>query len=1138
MELGCNGATFRPTISLFLLLNHVHHFASLHPQFYPCGSHSTKDGHVVVDCKHRKLAQIPKFASLAVISLNLNENHISHVKAEDFLDLPNLKHLSLEWNCVSDNPTDTSWPSCRVDIDPDAFVGLRNLISLRLAGNSLKDVPPLPQQLVTLGLELNNIFNISKPLGTPKLKQLLLNKNCFYANPCYRPYIIDPAVFQDLPELSNLTLSNNNVTTVPPNLPVSLESLDLRQNKIENITKESFAKLRHLRHLNLGWNCQRCDHASDPCFPCRNNQPLTLHQDAFLDQNDSLLSLNLQGNSIRKLPRHLFSRLHKLKELDLSSNFLAYAIRNGTFFQELKAIVSLSLVYNYEPEVTFPELVLSPSVENMRSLKHLYLSGLFFRILSERSLAPLLHLPRLESLDLRMNSICDVSLDALRSLSALKKLDISQNRLAFNPCFSTCQSLPLHQTLENHHTHTGMPAEAETRYQTLGNFHGTIPSDAKSQYKRFVKHSDLNHILGKCHGPLEDVPNYQRRQHRPEFPKYIESHNNYKKSPFKTGQKHQESHPVNSAPNRAMQEPEAALNFSMWHFKKQICSKSLHFDLSQNNIPWLNASTFQGMGNVVCLDLSYNYISQTLNGEQFSPLSSVAYLNMAYNRIDLYSDKCFLETSATLTALDLSNNEFHFVMKGMGHSLSFLANMASLKVLSLANNHIGMRMSTIPNSTSLKYLIFSGNRLDIMWNSWRNQYLHFFQGLTNLTYLDISENRLKTISPEALVNFPLSLRALRVDLNMLTHFPWANASVLQQLCYLNLSSNLLSYLPNTNFDLRFVDLDLSHNQLVVIPKAFLSRAVNLKNLRLNNNQLKILDIQALPVSFHGKQYENRSSGKLALHGNPFTCSCVISQFAKFLRETDLYIPYLTTQVHCGFPQSLAGVSLLSVELRSCQDMYGGVSYLCTSLLVVAATVIPLLKHLYGWDLWYLIQIWWTGHKGHSAAQGNVNENQFDAFVVFDTDNKAVREWIYKEMVMRLENRGRWQFSLCLEERDWLAGVSCIENLHKSVYNSRKTVFVLNGPSGRAQTNGVVRQAFLMVQQRLLDEKLDVAIHVWLDPLFPKFKYLQMRKRLCKKSVLSWPRNPRMQPLFWNNLRVAIVSDNVRSYDKKVTESFV
>lgn len=68
--------------------------------------------------------------------------------------------------------------------------------------------------------------------------------------------------------------------------------------------------------------------------------------------------------------------------------------------------------------------------------------------------------------------------------------------------------------------------------------------------------------------------------------------------------------------------------------------------------------------------------------------------------------------------------------------------------------------------------------------------------------------------------------------------------------------------------------------------------------------------------------------------------------------------------------------------------------------------------------------------------------------------------------------------------------------------------------------------------------MDAAVLVLLDKMFPKLKYLQLRKRLCRKSVLSWPRNPKAQPLFWNQVRMALSSDNVSLYDDNMSQSFL
>lgn len=79
--------------------------------------------------------------------------------------------------------------------------------------------------------------------------------------------------------------------------------------------------------------------------------------------------------------------------------------------------------------------------------------------------------------------------------------------------------------------------------------------------------------------------------------------------------------------------------------------------------------------------------------------------------------------------------------------------------------------------------------------------------------------------------------------------------------------------------------------------------------------------------------------------------------------------------------------------------------------------------------------------------------------------------------------------------------------------------------------------FLTTQNnfRFPPNQVDVAVLVLLDEMFPKLKYLQLRKRLCRKSVLSWPKNPRAQPLFWNRIRMALSSDNLKFYDNNMSE---
>lgn len=569
-------------------------------------------------------------------------------------------------------------------------------------------------------------------------------------------------------------------------------------------------------------------------------------------------------------------------------------------------------------------------------------------------------------------------------------------------------------------------------------------------------------------------------------------------------------------------------------FRISLCNNKLTFNLSANDILYLDQSVFVGMENAVCLDLSFNYMSQAIKGGVFSNMRNLSYLDLSYNRLDLYYDNIFSELRDTLKVLDLSNNEFHFNLKGLGHDFNFLQNLTELSVLSLANNKIGMRISRTLSSSSLKYLYFNGNHLDYMWESDNNEYDTFFKDLTSLIYLDISDNNLKVIEPTIWCNFSTSIKFLKMSRNEIHFFPWKNISILHQLEYLDLSQNHIEFLPSeVEFGVSFVNLDLSHNNIAIVPDRFFSNLKSLRCLSLSNNHI----IEFNQTSFT-KAFKNVSTfNRLALHYNPFRCDCGTAWFADFLSTTAIEIPHLTTSVQCGFPESQQGRSILyRAGQSSCQDIYGFLAFAVFAVSTVMLTALPLLNHLYSWDLWYSFQVLWASFKGYSQIAGSDSKHQYDAFVLFDTNNDAVRDWVYNELICHLEDKGHRRFCLCLEERDWIPGLSCIENLHNAVYRSVKTVFVLS--CGGDTANGVIRQAFFMVQQRLLDEKVDSAVLVLLDDMFPKLKYLQLRKRLCRRSVLSWPKNPKAQPLFWNQMRNVLSSDNLKFYNRKMSESFM
>ncbi|XP_067417251.1 toll-like receptor 7 [Emydura macquarii macquarii] len=1007
------------------------------PQFPPCAN--STDGRSV-DCSMRNLSLIPNIRSINVTFLNLDDNFLSLLANGAFSSVPHLETLSVGWNCKPRQLRKTQ-KECQLLIQPGALVMLGDLGKLNLAGNSLARVPPLPSSLHFLDLSYNNILMLGfQDLARlSNMRELQLGYNCYYRNPCHSSVTLAGDTFKNMTSLRQLSLKFNNMSEVPQGLPPTLLKLDLSENKISHVS--NLENLTNLISLNLEWNCQRCDHAAQPCFPCTNNKPLTFDTDAFQNLTN-LRSLNLRGNSLQDLNASFFSSLSRLETLDLSDNFLTYAIRHGTFFSVLQSVQTLNLGYNYLSLVTFENLTLSASFGQMKALKILIINGYFFRNLAEDGIKALFNLSNLETLYFRTNFINNVNLSLFSRCGSLKFLSLSQNKIAFSqPCERNA-----------HGAGAGTWGLSQEGALAENPWHWVEPERSAEE---MVRNSQNSHL----------------------------------------------SSPV------------------VIH-----CNKTL--DLSFNSIQSIDPAQFKGLEGIDCLNLSYNYISQALNGSQFLTLPSLRLLDLSHNRFDLYYPSALQEVRH-LVMLNLSNNQFHFTIKGLGHKLEFLTNLSSLKCLNLDNNQIGMRISKHLESSSLETLIFSRNRLDIMWMSGRNTYLEFFAKLPNLMLLDISFNNLDFIPGKVIDTLPKSLRNLSIAYNNLYDFPWDQMGTLGSLEFLDLSNNALETLTTGFYSKNLTTLNLSYNKLKSLHEKFFSNFSSLSFLNLNHNMIKLIDDTSFPDALL------KSLQHLDMSNNPLRCTCEAHWFLMFLKNTSITIEHFSTSMQCDLPESKRGQPLLSMDPRSCQDIYGHLSFLCTSLIVTFMTVLPVLYKLYGWDFWYISHIFLAAVRRGYAPMSTPSCNEYDAFVAFDSQHSAVADWVYNEMVTQLEENGRRKYKLCLEERDWTAGWSRIENLCDSIYRSRKTIFILTRDGFRS---GFLRHTFFITQQRLLDEKVDVVILVLLDTDMKMSKFLLARKRLCRRTVLDWPCNPFAQPYFWHCMRALLAHDIPHFYDSNLRRS--
>jgi Leucine-rich repeat (LRR) protein len=264
--------------------------------------------------------------------------------------------------------------------------------------------------------------------------------------------------------------------------------------------------------------------------------------------------------------------------------------------------------------------------------------------------------------------------------------------------------------------------------------------------------------------------------------------------------------------------------------------------LSMNDIETLAENSFKGLESTLKkLELHSNRI-KSLSHHLFSDLLLLDYLDLRVNEMNSF---VWCGSVADLKTLYLTSNKLKQVRKG------FFANLKSLDLLGLSGNEIEhIEINSFNETLMLNTLYLSSNklsqikrghfsnlyRLETLWlhrNEIRFIESGSFRDLFNLKILYLSSNKLKSIQ-RGQFDFLRSLATLHMYQNEIVNIEddsfrdmsnlnelnlYANKiskitlSNFSQLCYLNLSYNLLVSLVVLNNLPKLIHLDLSHNYL-------------------------------------------------------------------------------------------------------------------------------------------------------------------------------------------------------------------------------------------------------------------------------------------------------------------------------------
>ncbi|XP_078574856.1 toll-like receptor 4 [Branchiostoma floridae x Branchiostoma japonicum] len=495
-------------------------------------------------------------------------------------------------------------------------------------------------------------------------------------------------------------------------------------------------------------------------------------------------------------------------------------------------------------------------------------------------------------------------------------------------------------------------------------------------------------------------------------------------------------------------------------------------------------------GTLRQLSFIHGHISE-LKSRAFSGFKHLKTLDFRHNKLGELSAYVF-DGLESLTHLKLSHNYINKI-----DNTTFLG-LSRLEILYLENNDLCFKADDFfpPPFTGLSTLIslHLENPDRCFPDGIQSFPPDFFAGLVSLKRLHLSKNKLwKMFAHEK------------------TSRPFANLTTLEVLDLSYNNFDTMTALPFENLT-NLTSLYLSSNRIPSIPDNLFKSVPNLRKLKLNSNR----KLGKLPEKGLGFL---RNLERLNLEDNPLQCTCEEEWFYDWVVSNQTKtLFYNLSNYGCVAPERLVHKTILDfdAEAQGCHDKTGIHLAISAALLLVIFLVGVLVGYRYRWYIKYGCFVIKARFHGYQALRDENLQKKFDAFVSYNHNDRA---WVMNELVPHVEEEGD-AFRLCLDYRDFVPGAPITDNIVNSIYDSRKTICLVTEEFLKSEWCEMEVQ---MATYRLFDEQVDVLILVFLEDIPDRalHRYHRLRRLMCKRTYLEWPKDPQEKALFWERLKDAL-----------------
>ena len=954
----------------------------------------------------------------------------------------------------------------------------------------------IPSTVQHLDLSTNAIGQVNAKdfIQYKDLQILILYGNCignakisqFYCHGLRGSF--DVHAFSSLFSLRLLNVGGNSFSTFPPNLPRTVEYLDVSKSGFHKISTTDVTYLKNLTVII----------AKDLCFYCQNSPGyLTVDADAFASIpaqvvaihentiNASMLSemrfrkivfLNLAVSSIQSLDSSLLEHLSTVKVLDLH--------------------------------------LLNP---NQRNVHVKVENGTFDK------------LNFLENLDLSSNLIEHLPIDIFQHNTKLTTLDLSGNclgKVVLNPTFVPHQIVTLllgyNQCRIELHNQKIFVSKLGPVYKNLTNLKA-LDFD-KPNINDFLLYSDpiAFHVINK--------ETFKTIQDLPKLTKLNFADMEVVEVDLKTINNLQALNNVELSNNKIKNITSSASVHAK--FTNIILTKCYgnYYKLSFSNNLLQNLHKSQLVHNkVTWLDLSVNLISHT-DSNLFEYMPCLEFIDLRENPIQFIHGDTF-KLSKYLKLLDISSS-YHI---SAPQSLYFLENFHAwahialtlagdnlFRLLYKATSIFGIKSDRVSTADLSNNVVPSRSYLEIGLKVFKYveslklsmchiDFSTFYLPTERLFYLDLSHNKIRKITSKLLQSVH------RIDTLL---FSYNELSLVQV--------DLFNITPNLTY------LDLSHNQITIVSKETTNSTWrHLKKLELQNNYIFKLSDEVFSLTFLSNlEY-------LDLRWNSFECYCEITlTLGRWLSARPFYLNskpgFLPTCSHslnsfggcmtCTANQGKDGIlleqSLLEYASTDfCYDTIFSLLAACYTLFCFAFTASALFLSSSKGMLWMAK---FSTRRIRSLKENNkriaTKTFVYHGFVIFDTMDCDVGNWVDYKLLPQLTQHPPY-FKVGVLGKDDHCGFATTSQLLLKMEASKKVIIVLSKDYGQSSQGKYVltNMEYLSYQSGI-----DRTVIVTFENDRQEGGLLKRHQKQANMSLLQYPNDQRFQSIFWESLRHAMM----------------